>query len=69
LKNPDSAITVLSALLQELWGRSHAEDVHYVRVHMGNVRKKIEADPSQDRTRSVKTTVARTTVRLPRSPQ
>jgi two-component system KDP operon response regulator KdpE len=44
--HPDRVLTH-RFLLQELWGPSHAEDVHYVRVHMGNLRKKIEADPSQ----------------------
>ncbi|KPF43577.1 hypothetical protein D621_19365 [beta proteobacterium AAP51] len=43
---PDRVLTH-RFLLQELWGPSHAEHVHYVRVHMGNLRKKIEADPSQ----------------------
>ena len=36
-------------LLKEVWGPGHTEDVHYVRVHMGNLRKKIEADPSRPR--------------------
>jgi two-component system, OmpR family, KDP operon response regulator KdpE len=36
-------------LLKDVWGPGHAEDVHYVRVHMANLRKKIEADPSQPR--------------------
>lgn len=36
-------------LLKEVWGPGHADDVHYVRVHMGNLRKKIEADPSRPR--------------------
>jgi len=36
-------------LLQELWGPSHVQDTHYLRVHMGNLRKKIEAEPSQPR--------------------
>ena len=36
-------------LLQELWGPVHIESVHYVRVHMGNLRKKIEADSSRPR--------------------
>ncbi|HRM92602.1 MAG TPA: winged helix-turn-helix domain-containing protein, partial [Alicycliphilus sp.] len=27
----------------------HSEDSHYVRVHMANLRKKIEADPSRPR--------------------
>ncbi len=43
---PDRVLTH-RFLLQELWGPQHAEDVHYVRVHMGNLRKKIEADASQ----------------------
>jgi two-component system, OmpR family, KDP operon response regulator KdpE len=36
-------------LLEELWGPHHRDDVHYVRVHMGNLRKKIEDDPSRPR--------------------
>ena len=31
---------------QAIWGPGHSEDSHYVRVHMANLRKKIEADPS-----------------------
>jgi two-component system, OmpR family, KDP operon response regulator KdpE len=34
-------------LLQNVWGPSHAEDTHYVRVFMGTLRKKLEADPSR----------------------
>ncbi len=34
-------------LLKKVWGPGHAEDVHCVRVHMGNLRKKIEMDPAQ----------------------
>ncbi|MCZ2290822.1 MAG: response regulator [Burkholderiales bacterium] len=36
-------------LLQAVWGPGHAEDTHYVRVHMANLRKKIEADPARPR--------------------
>jgi len=36
-------------LLQELWGPSHADDAHHLRVHMGNLRKKVEHDPSRPR--------------------
>ena len=36
-------------LLVSVWGPSHAEDVHYLRVHLANLRKKIEQDPSQPR--------------------
>lgn len=34
-------------LLYAVWGPGHMEDTHYVRVHMANLRKKIEADPSR----------------------
>ena len=34
-------------LLNLVWGPGHAEDTHYVRVHMANLRKKIEADASR----------------------
>jgi two-component system KDP operon response regulator KdpE len=36
-------------LLKTVWGPGHAEDVHYVRVHMANLRKKLEADPNRPR--------------------
>jgi len=36
-------------LLKVIWGPGHAEDNHYVRVHMANLRKKIEADASMPR--------------------
>ncbi len=36
-------------LLQAIWGPGHAEDTHYVRVHMANLRKKIEHDASRPR--------------------
>ncbi len=34
-------------LLRELWGPKHEEDTHYLRVHMANLRKKLEAAPDQ----------------------
>jgi len=36
-------------LLKIVWGPGHVEDTHYVRVHMANLRKKIEADASMPR--------------------
>jgi two-component system KDP operon response regulator KdpE len=36
-------------LLQAVWGPNHAEDTHYLRVYMGQLRKKIEEDPAQPR--------------------
>ena len=34
-------------LLHAVWGPNHSEDTHYLRVYMGQLRKKIEADPAQ----------------------
>jgi len=45
---PDRVITHRQ-LLKAVWGPGHAEDTHYVRVHMANLRKKIESDPSLPR--------------------
>jgi two-component system KDP operon response regulator KdpE len=36
-------------LLNAVWGSSHAEDTPYLRVYMGQLRKKVEIDPSQPR--------------------
>ena len=34
-------------ILREVWGPSHTEDGHYVRVYMGHLRQKLENDPAQ----------------------
>jgi two-component system KDP operon response regulator KdpE len=34
-------------LLKAVWGPSHSEDTHYVRIYMGHLRAKLEPDPSQ----------------------
>jgi two-component system KDP operon response regulator KdpE len=36
-------------LLREVWGPSHAEQSHYLRIYMGHLRHKLEADPTQPR--------------------
>lgn len=36
-------------LLHAVWGPNHSEDTHYLRVYMGQLRKKIELDPAQPR--------------------
>lgn len=36
-------------LLTEVWGPSHTEEVHYLRVYMAHLRRKIEADPTNPR--------------------
>ena len=46
--HPEKVLTH-QQLLQAVWGPGHASDTHYVRVHMANLRKKIEADPSRPR--------------------
>ncbi len=42
---PDRVITH-QQLLKAVWGPGHAEDTHYVRVHMANLRKKVELNAS-----------------------
>ena len=34
-------------ILRDVWGPSHTEDGHYVRVYMGHLRQKLEDDPAQ----------------------
>ena len=36
-------------LLNAVWGSSHGEDTPYLRVYMGQLRKKVEIDPSRPR--------------------
>lgn len=36
-------------LLSHVWGPAHVEDVHYLRVFVGQLRTKIERDPAQPR--------------------
>jgi two-component system KDP operon response regulator KdpE len=36
-------------LLREVWGPLHAEQSHYLRIYMGHLRQKLEADPAQPR--------------------
>nr|WP_295941288.1 response regulator [uncultured Acidovorax sp.] len=45
---PDRVITH-AQLLKALWGPGHAEHTHYVRVHMANLRKKVEDNASMPR--------------------
>lgn len=36
-------------LLREVWGPSHAEDTHYLRVYMTGLRRKLEENPTRPR--------------------
>lgn len=34
-------------LLREVWGPSHSDSSHYLRIYMGHLRQKLEDDPAQ----------------------
>lgn len=36
-------------LLQQAWGPGYVERIHYLRIHMAHLRRKLEADPAQPR--------------------
>jgi two-component system KDP operon response regulator KdpE len=36
-------------LLKEVWGPSHVEDAHYLRIYMAQLRRKLEEDPTRPR--------------------
>jgi two-component system KDP operon response regulator KdpE len=36
-------------ILRDVWGPNYVEHEHYVRVHMGHLRQKLEDDPAQPR--------------------
>ncbi|MGZ8259128.1 MAG: response regulator [Caldimonas sp.] len=44
--HPHSVLTHRQ-LLNAVWGPNHSEDTHYLRVYMGQLRKKVEVDPAQ----------------------
>ena len=46
--NPGRVLTQRQ-LLREVWGPSHSEQSHYLRIYMGHLRQKLEADPAQPR--------------------
>jgi two-component system KDP operon response regulator KdpE len=54
-------------ILREVWGPSHSEDGHYVRVYMGHLRQKLEDDPAQPKHILTETAVGYRLVQNPRS--
>jgi two-component system KDP operon response regulator KdpE len=48
LRYPDKVLTHRH-LLREVWGPSHTEDTHYLRIYMANLRRKLEQDPARPR--------------------
>jgi two-component system KDP operon response regulator KdpE len=47
LVNNAGRVVTNAQLLREVWGPSHADNSHYVRIYMGHLRQKLEADPTQ----------------------
>ena len=43
---PDGVLTHRQ-ILKGVWGPAHVEDTHYVRIYMGHLRRKLEADPAR----------------------
>jgi two-component system KDP operon response regulator KdpE len=48
LAHPGKVLTH-RVLLREVWGPSHVEDSHYLRIYMAHLRSKLEADPARPR--------------------
>jgi two-component system, OmpR family, KDP operon response regulator KdpE len=46
VRNPDKLVSQ-KQLLQEVWGPSYATETNYLRVYMAQLRRKLEANPSQ----------------------
>jgi two-component system KDP operon response regulator KdpE len=44
--HPDCVLTHRQ-VLKSVWGPSHVDDAHYVRIYMGHLRRKIEDDPAR----------------------
>ena len=52
-------------LLQEVWGPSHADNGHYLRIYFGRLRQKLEDDPTQPRHLITETAVGYRLLLLP----
>ena len=48
VRNPDRLVTH-QQLLHEIWGPHYEHETNYLRVHMANLRRKLEPDPSRPR--------------------
>lgn len=49
LVNNAGRVLTQRQLLREVWGPAHSEQNHYLRIYMGHLRQKLEADPAQPR--------------------
>ena len=48
IRHSDQVVTH-GQLLKEVWGPNHEEQIHYLRVYMLQLRRKLEADPTRPR--------------------
>ena len=48
IRHSDQVVTH-GQLLKEVWGPHHEEQIHYLRVYMLQLRRKLEADPTRPR--------------------
>jgi len=48
IRNGDKVLTHRQ-LLREVWGPSHVDRSHYLRIYMGHLRQKLEVDPARPR--------------------
>jgi two-component system KDP operon response regulator KdpE len=48
VRNPDRLVTQRQ-LLQEVWGPAYQTETNYLRVHLANLRRKLEPDPTRPR--------------------
>lgn len=56
VKNAGRVVTS-PQLLRAVWGPSHSESSHYLRIYMGHLRQKLEDDPTQPRYLQTETAV------------
>lgn len=47
LLNHSGRVVTNPQLLREVWGPSHQDSAHYLRIYMGRLRQKLENDPAQ----------------------
>lgn len=48
LRHPDRVVSQ-QQLLREIWGASHVQDTHYLRIVVGRLRQKLRDDPASPR--------------------
>ena len=56
VKNAGRVVTS-PQLLRAVWGPSHSESAHYLRIYMGHLRQKLEDDPAQPKYLQTETAV------------